>query len=134
MPVVRVPLVVAFFLLLLTACPGRLDDPGLFLDGGGGDGGCNVEAGIFQVTCAGAGCHTPPADNNLDLVSPGVADRLKGTSATCSNRPYTTYLPAKVEMTTPPCGAAMPLGKAMLTTAELACVNAYMAALTDGGQ
>ncbi len=122
--------------LLLCACPGRLEDPERFFpDGGGNDGGgCNVEVDIFQAKCGGAGCHSPPATvaNGLDLVSPGVAQRLTGASM-CQGQPLKTYMLAKVHAS-PPCGSPMPLGGMMLSSDEIACLTTYLAGIgADGG-
>src|SRR4051812_37554038 len=68
-------------------CPGKLKDPGRFTDGGiGGSGGgsnCpDAPTKILAMKCAGSTCHSgaTPAQN-LDLVSPGVAERIVGKAA-----------------------------------------------------
>lgn len=117
------------------ACAAPLEDPERFLGDGGVEqettcpDGLDVEADIMAVSCGGALCHAgdQPAAN-LDLVTPGIAERTIGVTTTCAEMPlvapgdpdgslmYTKLLEA------PPCGARMPLGQAPLSAEEMACV------------
>ena len=132
--------------VLFIACPGRLADPNEFLDGGGGsggggsgggggsDGGCDVEGTLFPLTCANSNaCHVAGnvVADGLDLQSPGVKQRLAGTSM-CNGLKYKTYMLTKVTSTTPPCGAQMPLGGPYLDSAQIQCLTDYLATV-DGG-
>ncbi len=126
--------------MALTACPGALENPERFLDGGLTDGGsgdagftctnANVENLIFIPSCGGAGCHgaTNPS-NGLDLVSAGVASRLKGVSQ-CMSKPESSFMLEKLHPS-PACGSQMPLGRT-LPAEQIACVASYLASL-DGG-
>lgn len=148
-------------LAVLAGCPGTLADKdryfvdGMFVwgdlatiatvpDGGRGDGGSDaamsdpcgdVPARLFVPGCGGNGCHGAMApQNGLDLVSPGIGQRVVGKPATgCvatladpknpeSSLIYTKLLP------NPPCGAQMPLARAPFSNADIACVRAWIAA------
>jgi hypothetical protein len=147
--------------LLLLGCPGTLDNKERFLvdaghsSGGGDDAGAPVEAGsdaaadadpntgpcgdvvarIFVPSCGGTGCHgTIGAQQDLDLVSPGVAERVVGVSGTgCLSTladpadPEGSLLYQKLSPT-PPCGSPMPLARPALSEADAACVLAWIAA------
>lgn len=116
---------------VLSGCPGNLDRPErFFMDAGD----CSdVQKTIFTPTCGGAGCHeNPGAASNLDLVSAGVATRLKAGTSTCQTKPIATYLLEKVKAS-PSCGARMPLGSDPLGPNELKCLEGYLARLGDGG-
>jgi hypothetical protein len=67
--------------LVLAGCPGSLSNPGDFIDGGSAPK--NAEA-ILADSCGIPGCHdsTPQAQAGLDLVSPGVENRVVGVNAT----------------------------------------------------
>jgi hypothetical protein len=119
------------FLLALSACPGRLDNPDRFTK-------CqlNVETDIFATKCgAMAGCHSAMSpQGGLDLATPGVGMRiLMGKSATCQMKPYTSYIYEKVSQAAPTCGSQMPSTGDLLNSAELKCVQDYLAGLADGG-
>jgi hypothetical protein len=124
--------------MTLTACPGSLENPERFLDGGldgGSDAGftctpANVESLIFIPSCGGAGCHGPTnPSNGLDLQSPGVASRLKGVSQ-CMSKSEASFMLEKLHPS-PACGSQMPLGRT-LPDEQIACVASYLASL-DGG-
>lgn len=95
---------------------------------------CNVYA-LFERSCDGAACHGAEAPRaNLDLVSPGVDQRLfheLGT-ADCDQRklvfpgrPEDSLLYVKVSESDPFCGARMPVGKA-LPAEDIACIKSYI--------
>jgi hypothetical protein len=128
-------------------CPGTLADKELYeaaLDGAvpkGADGGADagpcgdVVARIFVPTCGGTSCHGAQApQQDLDLVSPGVASRVVGVAAKgCSvlladpADPEGSLIYQKLSPT-PPCGAPMPLARPPLSRADAACVLAWIAA------
>jgi hypothetical protein len=114
--------------LLLSACPGHLEDPERFAI-------CtiDVERELFAPRCATSGCHTAtnPA-GNLDLVSPGVAARLSSGTSSCEDRPIAANMLDKVKPT-PTCGAPMPLGGTPLNTQEQDCLEVYLQRITAGG-
>lgn len=140
---------IAITSIVITGCPGRLESPERFTgaqspsDGGtrddddGGADAIDVPA-MFAAKCAGGGCHgdVSPA-YGLDLVSPGVEDRVRtaGTTA-CMDRPLvdpadpdSSLLLEKVRDAMPSCGVRMPLVGASLTEPELAALRAWIAAL-----
>ena len=148
--------------LALAACPGKLSnkdefeaydllhgDAGMGSDvgvaGNAGSGntagssasdGCgDVVARIFEPSCGGTGCHSAVApQQDLDLVSPGVASRVVGKSAKqClqlladPQHPEQSLMYQKL-MTKPKCGAQMPLARPALSNADVACVLSWIAA------
>ena len=137
-------------LCLFAGCPGTLADKELYeaaldgargLDGAGGSAGAeagpcgDVVARIFLPTCGGTSCHgTNAPQQDLDLVSPGLASRVvgvtaKGCSVMLANPadPESSLIYQKLSPT-PPCGAPMPLARPPLSRAEVACVLAWIAA------
>ena len=152
---------VALCALLLTGCPGTLDHKERFLvavagasNGTGGsagavpvDAGTDAGAGsdvgpcgdvverIFVPSCGGTGCHDALGpQQDLDLVSPGVAARVVGVPGLgCTS---TLADPANPELSliyqklspTPPCGSPMPLARPALSEEDAACVLAWIAA------
>jgi hypothetical protein len=146
--------------LLLTGCPGTLAHPEHFLlavaGASSGDAAAPVagsdagtEAGpgpdsgpcgdvvtrIFIPSCGGTGCHgAVGAQQDLDLVSPGVADRVVGVQGTgCISTladptdPEGSLIYQKL-LPTPPCGSPMPLARPALSDEDMACVLAWIAA------
>ena len=122
--------------LAAAGCPGSLTDPSRFREGAE----CpDVPAEIFATKCAAGPCHaayTPAA--GLDLITPGVAERLVGEPAAgeeCAGMgtlavpddPEASLLYLKLTGT-PPCGAAMPLLAEPLSDKELSCVRDWIAA------
>jgi len=117
---------------------------------GGGGNGSNETAGeagaassacgdvvtrIFVPSCGGTGCHgAVAAQQDLDLVSPGVASRVVGVVGTgCAStladpaNPEASLIYQKLSPT-PPCGAPMPLARPALSDQDAACVLAWIAA------
>jgi len=109
----------------------------------GSDAGMESDAGpcgdvverIFVPSCGGTGCHgaTGP-QQDLDLVSPGVAARVVGVPGIgCSStladpaNPESSLIYQKLSPT-PPCGSPMPLARPALSDEEAACVLAWIAA------
>jgi hypothetical protein len=135
-------------LSLIVGCPGTLADKELYeaaLDGSRGPNGADgsadagpcgdVVARIFVPNCGGSGCHGINApQQDLDLVSPGLASRVVGVTAKGCSVPLAD--PADPEGSliyqklspTPPCGAPMPLARPPLGRAEAACVLEWIAA------
>jgi len=166
--IARALFVLGLSTLVLTGCPGTLDDKQRFLvdagsaghgggsitdsgvtdsgdaaaeAGEGGDAGpdlgpCgDVVARIFVPSCGGTGCHgSIAAQQDLDLVSPGVAARVVGVTGTgCvatladPANPEASLLYQKLSAT-PPCGSPMPLARPALSDDDVACVLAWIAA------
>jgi hypothetical protein len=129
--------------ILLAACPGTLADKELYeaaLDGSkgpSGEGGpCgDVVARIFVPNCGGTACHGATApQQDLDLVSPGVASRVVGVAGKeCAGAladpadPEGSLIYQKL-LPNPPCGGQMPLARPPLGRAEAQCVLAWIAA------
>lgn len=100
------------------------------------NGACgDVVTRIFAPSCGGTGCHSAVApQQNLDLVSPGVAARVVGVPAKACLQ--TLVDPANPEQSLlyqklavkPPCGAQMPLARPALSSADVACVLGWIAA------
>jgi hypothetical protein len=139
------PYPTAFLALALAGCPGQLDDPARFLDGGGQiacDPSIDVEADILAASCAGVVCHSPPNPaEGLDLVSTGAAERMRGTeSGGCAPRllfdpasPDQSYLLEKLD-DSPGCGERMPPAPSpALSPAQKACVLEWLEAAAGGG-
>jgi hypothetical protein len=129
--------------LVVSGCPGELDDPKRF-QGGAGLVACEDRIQeLFTKTCSSSGCHSgeQPAQG-LDLASPGVEERLIGvvpTGAGCSGvlvdpqSPVQSLLYLKLTAL-PPCGLPMPFGGERLSARDLDCVRTWIAGLaTDGG-
>ncbi|HYQ44209.1 MAG TPA: hypothetical protein VER11_19640 [Polyangiaceae bacterium] len=111
-------------------------DAGADPDAGPDLGSCgDVVARIFVPSCGGTGCHgaTGP-QQDLDLVSPGVAERVVGVSGIgCSAiladpaNPEASLIYQKLSPT-PPCGSPMPLARPALSDEDVACVLTWIAA------
>lgn len=90
---------------------------------------------IFVPSCGGTGCHgATGSQQDLDLVSEGVAQRVVGVSgvgctATLADPadPEASLLYQKLSPT-PPCGSPMPLARPALSDEDVACVLAWIAA------
>jgi hypothetical protein len=115
-------------------CAGELDDPGRFL--------CvAVEADFFPNTCGLSGCHNATDHTaGLDLVSPGLASRVRNApaSSSCMNQiladpahPEESLLYTKLRPS-PPCGLQMPYRAEAVSDKQLECVRDWIAALPAG--
>jgi hypothetical protein len=101
----------------------------------GNDGCGDVVARIFVPSCGGVGCHGASApQQDLDLVSAGIAARVVGVSAKqClkvladPQNPEQSLLYQKL-LARPDCGAQMPLARPALSSADIACVLSWIAA------
>ena len=101
-----------------------------------------VPSSFLEPRCGTLGCHAATESGALDLVSPGLAERLIGQSGTgaCSTelfidaaQPAQSLIYRKL-LATPPCGVRMPLLAApedMATDEEQACVLAWINALVE---
>ncbi|MAQ18139.1 MAG: hypothetical protein CMN30_25500 [Sandaracinus sp.] len=136
----------AVALLLLTGCPGELENPDQYPDEPLEL--CQLDLDVpalFQSKCGSSACHEgsdPKA--GLDLVAPGVFERLENVPATqCEGRvrvdpdnPNASFLVEKLRGTQPVgCGERMPF-VSFLTGAEIACVQRWVFEQTiglDGG-
>jgi hypothetical protein len=132
-------------LSVLAGCPGTLAHKELYEaaldasrpnDVAGATTGCgDVPTRIFVPSCGGTSCHGADApQQDLDLVSPGVADRVvgiagKGCAVTLADPadPEGSLLYLKLAPI-PPCGSPMPLARPPLSQADIACVRAWIAA------
>lgn len=138
--------IIALSACALAGCPGRLTDPERFGGGTQRDGGDPVEDGgvdtsveaMLAESCDGSGCHgaTSPA-LGLDLVSPGLAERLVGVAAVgCPTRvlvdeadPSASFLLEKVTDAAPECGGRMPLLADALTTEQQDALRTWIEGL-----
>jgi hypothetical protein len=144
----------------LWGCPGTLADPAEFEDAAvsplgseagteaavdGGAPACvpaNVPTAIFQQTCGVVGCHSQPSpQEGLDLASPGVAARLLNAPSMempsldliNAMEPESSAVLTKLSAP-PPYGSQMPFGEPPLSSAEVACVAAWIqSVIADGG-
>lgn len=115
-------------------CPGELENPERFLDGGIPQSCPDITGDLFVHRCAGSICHEgKEAAAGLDLVSPDVESRLvdvKGRD--CPGLlvdpvlPETSLLYQKL-LPTPDCGSPMPIGKPALSGFELECMREWIA-------
>lgn len=125
----------------LLGCPGELDNPQQFDQ-------CRivVERNLFgsagdpnDSKCGSGGCHnTKSPQGSLDLVSPGVANRLLTGKSVCggdagTHAPLTDFILEKVKPS-PTCGDAMPFGMTTgLSAGEYECLEKYINEIKDGG-
>jgi hypothetical protein len=123
----------ASLLLALAAagCAGELDNPARFTNCPPG----SVEQ-LFQARCQsadGKGCHgSVEPDADLDLVSAGVADRVRSLTSTsmCEGRmlvdtPGSSHLLVE-KVDDARCGSPMPLGEPALSPNEIECVRRWV--------
>ena len=115
----------------VVGCPPSLDDPELFQTGC--PASFSVDA-LLRQQCALSGCHVagPVAAAGLDLASADAFDRMFDvTSSLCSQPIISPFgadqslLLAKLQGTAT-CGSRMPLGGSPLSTADIACVAAWI--------
>jgi hypothetical protein len=104
--------------------------------GSAGSDACgDVVTRIFVPSCGGTGCHNDTSpQQDLDLVSPGVAARVVGvTGKQClqlladPQNPEQSLLYQKLSVR-PDCGAQMPLARPALSSTDVACVLSWIAA------
>lgn len=123
-------------LALVAGCAGELDNPARFASCPPG----SVEQ-LFQARCQsadGKGCHgSAMPDAELDLVSPGVGERVRGltSKSLCEGRALveesggTHLLVEKIDGAT--CGSPMPLGQPALSPNEIECVRRWVDELAE---
>jgi hypothetical protein len=154
------PLALLSALCLLAGCPGELANKAEFeayaaahgdagapamtneagtssgIAGSAPSGACgDVVARILVPSCGGTGCHSALApQQGLDLVSPGVAERVVGaTGKQClqllvdPQNPEQSLMYQKL-LPKPMCGAQMPLARPPLSSADVACMLTWMSA------
>lgn len=123
---------------LLAACVGDVSDPDRFGDGTYCPEDFEIET-LFERRCAGGACHGADAvAGNLDLVSPGFAERMIGVrSEICDWAPLVVPGNAEesflyVKVTNPPlsCGEPMP-PVGYLTNNEVRCVRDWIESLAE---
>lgn len=144
----------------VVGCPGTLDDPDRFVDGGGStcDPSIDVVSDIIRTTeaggCTSSICHDDvDPGGGLDLLTSSLPAALVGRAPTCEDTtnagcpgacggkllidpasPEQSYLLEKVRESSPTCGDHMPLGF-NLSPAKIACLEAWVeqAAQAAGG-
>lgn len=131
--------------VLLSGCPGSIEDPQPFRDHLGST--CppqfDVERDLFRRTCGQLSCHTGGpslAAAGLDLAAPGMGQRLlTHVSTECGEQRVLdpdvpledSFLIEKLDEDQPSCGDRMPLGRPPLTRTERVCLEAYLRTLVD---
>jgi hypothetical protein len=118
--------------------------------GGFGPGGeCDIQVlmALPENGCTNSGCHGAQYQGNLDLLSPGVGERLRGVASrsdACggellvdpSNVDDSLLLRAidPVRFASSPCGVMMPLGSSTgVSPSTLRCFEAWVKELAAGG-
>lgn len=122
----RITIGLALSGLLGLGCAGDLERPERFAECTPG----YVEQ-LFSANC-GPDCHNAvDLEASLDLVTPGVGDRVRdavSTTEDCSGRALIDgegglFLE---KLTTPRCGTRMPFGVAALSASEIECVRRWV--------
>ena len=149
-------------LSVLPGCPGNLENPERFSDGGTMMPADNIPACLASIfsakqppgKCAGNGCHsaggTLELGGDLDLTSPGVSTRLLNANATHAGvdldggatcppaklidtaNPAASWLLVKINGSQGSCGSTMPQ-VGTLTSAEKKCISDYVMMVAAGG-
>jgi hypothetical protein len=129
----------AMAVLMLSACPGALEDPERFIKGEEGeeDDGPPCD---FAETCAGSVCHSggEPAAG-LEMFEEGALARMvDAPSTTCEGRllvdsqePELSFLLEKVADANPECGGRMPPIGSGLDATAVACVEDLIRRLVE---
>jgi len=121
-------------------CAGDLEDPERFsflLDDDGIPQPPECMTSLFQARCNSSSCHDSEAQQ-IDLVSPGVGDRLVGVASTSLQCMPRVYVPTdggeslllEKFQPVPDCGIRMPIGPP-LSDAEVMCVSGWVKAVAD---
>jgi len=122
---------------LFLGCPGELENPERFLDGGLPLACPDIPNELFVKSCAGSICHegaNPAA--GLDLIAPDVESRLVDKPGRdCPGLLVDPVLPEasllyQKLLPLPECGSPMPVGKPALNGFELECVREWIATRT----
>lgn len=131
-PSIGLLLLIPALLPALAGCPGSLDNPERFKDGGGAD--CSDVPALLAMKCGTSGCHASsnPA-NGLDLASDDPMGRLSGKAATGGmgtiidpSAPEDSVLYQKLT-DSPPFGGRMPPG-APFDETTMACILSWIEA------
>ncbi|MFL5320088.1 MAG: hypothetical protein ACJ790_10575 [Myxococcaceae bacterium] len=133
--------------IAMLGCPGSLENPERFLDGGtdaGSSGGyvcpsanLKVKTALINVKCGNAGCHDANTQSGgLDLASANAPERLVNIpSAGCAGKTLVTadggFLIEKIHPS-PQCGVQMPSGSSLSAT-EQQCLVEWAAHISSGG-
>jgi len=123
--------------ILFLGCPGELENPERFLDGGIPQSCPDIPSEIFAKRCAGSICHEGAnAAAGLDLVAPNLESRLVDVKAqACPGLLVDPMLPEasliyQKLLPLPDCGSPMPIGKPALSSFEVECVREWIATRT----
>ena len=123
---------IAILAVSMFGCAGELSNPERFTDCPPGQ----VEQ-MFIAKCGGvdgSGCHSAnEPDAALDLVSPGVGERVRNLTSTsmCEGRALVdssggTHLMVEKVEESPTCGSRMPFGEQELSPNEIECVRRWV--------
>jgi hypothetical protein len=119
---------------IFLGCPGELENPERFIDGGFPQTCPDITTELFVKSCAGSICHegaNPAA--GLDLIAPNVESRLVNIAGRdCPGLLVDPVLPEasllyEKLLPLPACGSPMPVGKPALNGFELECVREWIA-------
>jgi hypothetical protein len=122
------PIAAISFVFLLAGCPGSLENPERFQDGGA----CSDVPTLLASKCGTSGCHASEnPSNGLDLASADIKGRLTGQSAQGGSgllidedTPDQSVIYTKLGES-PPFGGRMPPG-APLDDATADCILAWL--------
>jgi len=118
-------------------CAGQIDDPEPFFAAANGEssGTSSSASALVEQRCA--SCHDERGSAGLDLVSPGLRERLVGVEAsTCDGKVLVEpgsvdgFFLEKLDAA-PSCGLAMPSGTTLLTEAEREAVRTWLAQVIE---
>jgi hypothetical protein len=120
----------------MSGCPGELDDPSRFADGGAAGACTDAPREVFAKSCV-SGCHSASAaatSGDLDLESAGIVARLKDKKAkggagllVDSSDVDQSVMLTKLK-SPPPFGGKMPFGGTPLTDGQIRCVRDWLVA------
>jgi hypothetical protein len=93
---------------------------------------------LLATRCGESYCHGAGVQSQVDLISPGLEDRLVGQESSTSQCMGRVFVPTdgsaslllgKLQLPTP-CGVRMPIGEP-LVEAEVMCISAWVKAVAD---
>lgn len=128
--------------LVLTGCPGELENPEQYTELPACRGNIDVPA-LFLEKCGSSICHGGQSSDpaaGLDLTSPGIASRLVNVPAEeCGGlvridptNPDNSFLLGKIIEPPAGCGDRMPL-VGLLSANEIACIRAWIHGIAAEG-